>query len=265
MNKDVQILISAMHQKDYSIFNNSNIRTNALMINQCDKSDVQEIQQNGNLFRIISTTDRGLSKSRNLAVENAQGKFCLICDDDEIFVDDLELKIKEAYIRNPQADIIIFKMSNYKCGLGEKARRLKKLDCLKVSSWQISFRLSSIKGNIYFDTNLGAGTPNGAGEENKFLIDCYKKGMKIYYEPVEIASVAQEKSTWFSGYDKKFFYNRGKTTRYILGLPISFLYAFHFLLFKHKLYKDNITLWQASKYLLKGVFAESIDGKYEQE
>ena len=50
---------------------------------------------------------------------------------------------------------------------------------LRVCSCQITFKRASIIDNkLIFDVKLGAGTGNGAGEENKFLLDCYDKGLK---------------------------------------------------------------------------------------
>lgn len=130
---------------------------------------------------------------------------------------------------------------------------------LRVISTQISFKTASIKEQIKFDTILGAGTPNGCGEENKFLLDCHKAGLQIYYVPVEIASIVPKQSTWFFGYNQKFFFNRGKTTRYMLGVPISILYAVHFLILKHRKYHKDISFWQAGRFLFKGIIAKDID------
>lgn len=262
MKKRFEILLSGMYQDDDSIFSKSNIKTNALMINQCDVNEIHQYEQNGKQLRTISTTDRGLSRSRNLAIENAIGDYCLLSDDDEYFVEDLEKKVLTAYEFFPQADVIIFKMNNQPCKLGAKIKKLKKYDCLRVSSVQISFKLSSIKDKIKFDTNLGAGTPNGAGEENKFLLDCYKEGLSIYYVPDEIGAVAQEQSTWFNGYDTKFFFNRGKTTRYVLGLPMATLYAIYFLIFKHKIYKKNISFFCAMKHLFRGLSKKDVNSTF---
>lgn len=179
-------------------------------------------------------------------------------DDDEFFVEDLESIVLKAYDYFQDADIIIFNMNNRPRTLGDIPRRLRKYELLKVSSWQISFRLKSVKNKIKFDSRLGAGTGNGASEENKFLLDCYKSNLKIYYYPAEIASVAQNQSTWFHGYDHKYFYNRGKTTRYILGYPMAVLYAFYFVIKKRTLYKKDTTLFKALKAILKGIFSDEL-------
>lgn len=257
-----QILLSCMNVADFSIVQKSHLENvDCLLINQCN-TETDGFVQSGR-HHMFNTSTRGLSVSRNLALQHSKADICLLSDDDEVFCPGLENTVLSAYNSYPDADVIIFKMTNYPTKLGNKARRLKKYDLLRVASWQISFKTSSVKGKIGFDTKLGAGTPNGAGEENKFLLDCHKAGLKIYYVPEEIASVAQVESTWFSGYNQKYFFNRGKTTRYILGLPISVLYAVHFLILKYKRYHKDISTWQAGRFLFKGIMAKDIDAKYE--
>lgn len=257
---DFEVLLSCMNESDFSVIERSNLKkVPATVVNQCDTDEESE----EGVHRMYKSTLRGLSVSRNTALEKSRGDICLLSDDDEVFRSDLESAVLKAYREQPEADVIIFKMSNYPCKLGSKPKKLKKLDLLKVSSWQISFKTAAVKGKIRFDTRLGAGTENGAGEENKFLLDCRKAGLEIYYVPVEIASVAQENSTWFSGYNERFFFNRGKTTRYILGFVFSVLYALYFLLAKRNLYKKDIKARRACVFLFKGILAKGIDAKYE--
>ena len=115
------------------------------------------------------------------------------------------------------------------------------------------FSKSDIITNITFDINLGAGTNNGGGEENKFLLDCYKAKLQIYFVPHKIASHYKQVSTWFFGYDANYFYNRGKSTRYIFGFWFACLYGVYFLLAKYSVYKGTIPLWTAAKNLFYGI------------
>ncbi len=74
----------------------------------------------------------------------------------------------------------------------------------------ITFRLKSIqKANIFFNVLFGSGSIYESGEESLWLREARKKGLKVYLYPAVIASVDYSKSTWFRGYNEKFFYDKG--------------------------------------------------------
>ena len=81
----VEVLMSVMNQTDMSIGHQSHVDTDLLIINQCDHDDYEEQIVDGHLWRMISTTERGLAKSRNMAIKNAKGDICVLADDDEIY------------------------------------------------------------------------------------------------------------------------------------------------------------------------------------
>lgn len=255
----LEILMSCMYQKDDMLVRVSKITGDVLVVNQCDEEAYTEFSTQDGLARMYSTKQRSLTKSRNMAVRNAKGDICLLCDDDEIFVKDYDKKIIKAYEQLPQADVIIFKMENRPSAFPDKIMRMRFPQTLHVSSWQISFRRENLlKANVFFDELLGAGTGNGAEEELKFLCDCERAGLQIYYVPVEIASVAQAESTWFKGFTEQFFENRGATTRYILGLPTAILYAFYYAVRKRKLYREQISFTGALRVMLRGILENKI-------
>lgn len=255
----LEILLSCMHQKDFSLIEKSQITGNAVVINQCDCDAYEEQLTSNGLARMFSTTQRGLTKSRNMAIEKANSDICLLCDDDEVFVPEYENRIIKAYQKLPEADVIIFKMKNRTPSFEDKVIRLRFPKTMKVSSWQISFKKESLqKANIKFDEFLGAGTGNGAEEELKFLTDCEKAGLRIFYVPSVIASVAQAESTWFEGFNEQFFINRGATTRYILGAPLATLYGVYYVVKKKQLYQKQLTMPAAFKAIFKGILENKI-------
>ena len=71
---------------------------------------------------------------------------------------------------------------------------------------------------------MGSGTGNGGGEENRFMMDCYKTKLPMYYTPINIATVLPGESQYFHGYDNKWCRNFGWTTRRLLGLFLGSLY-----------------------------------------
>ena len=267
---NLEVLISCMNQQDMRIAEQTGIQTDALIVNQRPQAELTDDVsldcnalevQNGlrGTIRMIRTNTRGLSKSRNLAIQHAVGDVCLLCDDDEQLDSSYEDTILKAYEALPDADIICFRISNQPSRLTQKTQQLTKWTAMRIASWQITFRRESIvKSVIRFDEDMGAGTGNGGGEEVKFLRDCIESGLKAYYVPKSIGTVAQTDSTWFQGFDRDFFYKRGITNRYMLGLPVSILYAAYYTMVKKDLYKEYVTPWQSFKYTLDGIISNDI-------
>lgn len=255
----LEILMSCMHQTDDALIAASHITGSAVVVNQCDRNEEQRYTTEQGQVRFLSTTQRGLTKSRNMAIAHSTADVCLLCDDDQVFVPGYEEKILGAYEKFPQADVIIFRMVNYPCSFGDSPRPLKFPQTMHVASWQISFRRERIlEKGIHFDELLGAGTGNGAEEELKFMLDCQRAGLSIWYVPVEIATVAQQESTWFAGFNEKFFYDRGATTRYILGAPLAAAYAVYYVAKKKEKYQSLLSPAQAMKAIFRGMWENPI-------
>jgi glycosyltransferase involved in cell wall biosynthesis len=261
----LEILLSCMNQSDERLIGESRITADALVVNQCGREGVREFPTDHGRVRWIDSATRGLTVSRNLAVEESDAGVCLLCDDDEVFEEDYEKKILDAYKLLPQADVVIFNMVNRPAVLGTEVKPLRFPKTMRVSSWQISFRRQRlVDSGVRFDELLGAGTGNGAEEELKFLTDCEKAGLKIYYVPEAIASVAQAESTWFHGFDETFFYNRGATTRYILGYPVAAMYALYYVVRKKEMYAEYLSPMKALKAIFRGMHDNKITKQAEE-
>ena len=258
--------MSCMFQQDDTLVCRTGLTGDVVVINQCDEESYREYTTGGGTVRFFSTKQRGLTKSRNMALENARADVCMLCDDDETFVPDYVQKITQAYETLPEADVVIFKMANRPASFPERVQPLRFPMTMKVSSWQISFRRRALlDAGIRFDPYLGAGTGNGGEEELKFLLDCQRAGLKIYYVPVEIASVAQTESTWFHGFTEHFFENRGATTRYILGTWIASLYAVYYVICKRNLYRDSISPAAALRATFRGIRRNKIGRQIQED
>ena len=255
----LEVLMSCMYQTDDRLVSKSGLTGDVVVINQCDREEVAVYPTANGTTRMFSTTQRGLTKSRNMAIGKACGDICLLCDDDESFVPDYEDRILGAYQDLPQADLIVFKVEGKRQSLPEKVMRLKFPQTMRVSSWQISFRREKLlAAGVRFDELLGAGTGNGAEEELKFLLECQRAGLVMYYVPVTIASVAQQVSTWFKGYDEKYFENRGATTRYIMGFFLASAYAVYYVIDKRHTFAETLTPAQALRATFRGILENKI-------
>ncbi len=255
-SEDIEVLISAMNLSDISIIKNSNVRSSALIINQCDNEDYKEENTDYGKIRLISTVQRGLSRSRNMAIQQSRCKYCLICDDDEVLEEGYCKLINETFKKYPQAGIICFKIKFGNKKFPNKTNRINYLNSLRVSSPQMVLNMEIIKKkSVFFDERFGSGTKIGSGEENIFMYDCLKKGIEIIYVPELIAEIKPGESHWFKGYNKKYFYNRGIIIRRLMGKGIGFFYCMYFIFTKYRIYKKDSKFIIALKNILKGLNA----------
>lgn len=136
---------------------------------------------------------KGVAKSRNNNIKLATGDIAFFGDDDVTFRSHYIETLKETFLSNPDADVILFKV---KTGPGEpeyknyperKVEMKKKL--FSVSTVEIAFRVKNIKeSGIFFDERFGAGMELLINsEETIFIEDCIKKGLKVMFIPEYIA------------------------------------------------------------------------------
>ena len=209
----LEVLMSAMYQKDLSLAKQCKPETDVLIINQCDEESYCEEIYNGHKIRMISTTERGLSKSRNTALKNAQGDICVFCDDDVVYNDGYKEEILKAFNETPDADIIAFnvhhKNARHKMKINKSFKKAPRFRM--YCSVSLAFKQKNITDKkIWFNKLFGAGSGViTSGEESVWQYDAKKKGLHIYEHPFCIAEVAQSDSTWFNGYNEQFFYDKG--------------------------------------------------------
>lgn len=254
----IEVLIATMNQENYNFIENMNLSTDAVIVNQCLENKKYSLKSQLNCYKIIESSEKGLSKSRNLAIKNSNADICLLADDDEVLEDDYELKILNAYDKHPDADIIAFQVQRQ--GNPNRYKRFRKrkswdnyLTCMKIASVEISFRRESIvsKG-IRFNENIGAGRKFSNGEENIFLYDALKNGLKILYLPINIGYVDNSESSWFKGYTDDYFYSAGAKF-YNMSKHFYPLLILQFAVRKYSIYKDNYSLFKATKKMFDGV------------
>lgn len=250
-----------MHQKDASIIERTGVQSDVVVINQCDHNSIEEfdfVNKKGKIChaKFICTTERGLSRSRNMAIRYAEGDICQICDDDQTVSENGEEVICKVYEEHPDVGVIAFSLirKDIVKKYPDKPQNISFSQILRTNSLQITFKREQIiNADITFDTKLGSGTGNGGGEENKFLFDCKNKDIKLFYSPEIIGTVYPSSSQWFKGYTPQFMRNQGWACRRILGSFWGFLYCVHYGYSHRSKYKD-MNVINAWCYLLRGYF-----------
>ena len=250
-----EVLIATMNNSNCEkLLSNMNVK-NAVLINQITNDNVEMTNINDDLHNIISVKDRGLSKSRNLAIKNSTADICLIADDDMFYYDDYEEKVLAAYSDFPDADMIAFVVThdNRKTKKILREGKVGFLNSNKIQSVQLSFkRKSIIDAGIKFDELFGAGSVYNFGEENIFMTDCRKAGLKLYFKPIVIANLYDTgQSTWFNGYNERYFINRGAIFKRMTKLFYPVL-IIQFAIRKYKLYRKEMNIIKALRLMFIG-------------
>lgn len=257
------VLLSCMNS-DSSIVQRSNIQTDVIVINQCDNNSKKKLsfknkkgQECEVLF--VNSKSRGLSRSRNIAITLAtKWDYALLADDDEIFDDNYESTILDAYMEC-KADLITFVVKRTGKNYQVHKTKMKFSTILRTSSVQISFSLRKIIANdLQFDVKMGAGTGNGSGEEVQFIMQCKKKGLQLYYYPYQIATLIDGgDSTWFLGFNERYFQNRGWAARRTFGLLGGGLFILYNVFHnKRKFVNEGLSLTAILKNCFIGIISK---------
>lgn len=75
----IQVLAAAMNQSDHSLIEKMNIRTDAIIGNQCDRNSVEEFQVNGHNIKYLNFNERGVGLNRNNSLIPRNGRYFAFC------------------------------------------------------------------------------------------------------------------------------------------------------------------------------------------
>lgn len=247
---EIEVLVSTMNLSNKEeLIKNMNIKTKYTIINQTQ--NIEAIQENN----VYNYNEKGLSRSRNRAISQAQEEICIIADDDVEYVDNYETIIKNAYEKHKDADIITFYMESLNPNRPikkVKAKKINQITAMRIISSQISFKKQSlINNNITFDEDFGAGAKYNRSEETIMLVDAIRKDLKIININETIGTIKQDSSTWFEGFNEDFFFKQGACF-YRINRKTYLLLIMQYAIRKYKLYKQNLTIKTAILNMLKG-------------
>ena len=237
----LQTLVATMHRTDHSLLEKMNIRSDAIVGNQCDRNEVETFLYQNHQIKWLSFAERGVGLNRNNTLMRADGDIVLFADDDVVYCDDYAQTICHYYETHPEADVVIFNF-RMRRGNGEYYERVRKEG--RANSWSvtrygtycISARTEKLKlANVHFHLMFGGGSRFSSGEDSIFLQDCIKKGLKVYTCRKIIGTLDHGQSTWFQGYTDKFFYDKGVAFA-MISKSLAVPYAAYHCLKHRKLY-----------------------------
>lgn len=235
---DIEILIATMHQDSldfllsmFPFVHFSNFRI--LIVNQTQSGTILKSEYSN--IRVINSFEKGLSKSRNLALENALGKILVLADDDVVYQEGFDSTIIKAYNQFPKAAAIRF------CAVKTNGDLIKKyperskanlnvVDILNTSSIEMTFNADILdQSKIRFDENFGLGGIFEMGEEAVFLFDLKNKNQSLVFDSQVIVKHQELTSSDKKSIREKYFIQGALFTRifksnYIYWIFVKFFF-----------------------------------------
>lgn len=257
----LQLLVSAVGEEPQQLAEKMNLSTEAIIVNQTDCFAYQEFERKGRKIKAYSFAERGVGLSRNNALLRAEEEICLFSDEDIVYRDDYEKLVLQEFEKNPEADMILFNVEvapERRTYHIEDYGRVKWYNSGRYPTYSFAFRLEKVrKKNITFSLLFGGGAKYSNGEDSLFLKECIEKGLKVYCAPVTIGEETLRQSTWFQGYNEKFFFDRGVLYYHLYG-KLKKLIALRFLL-KHKQVMCKQIPWKNAYKLMKDGMKEAAE------
>jgi glycosyltransferase involved in cell wall biosynthesis len=221
-NQDLEILVSTMNRNslDFLIpmfpFGHFS-KYSILIINQTQENNL--LDSPFPTVRVINSFEKGLSKSRNLALKNAIGKIVLIADDDVAYRKNFDATIVQAHNRYTNKAAISFCIEKPNGLLFKKYLTKAKLDLglmelFNVLSIEISLNKSVLdKIGVTFDEDFGLGSQFEMGEEAIFLSDIKEQNQQIGFVPTVIATHPEISSNEILDYKQRYYIQGAFLTR----------------------------------------------------
>ncbi len=252
----IQTLVSGVQLNTAEVAQKMNLQTDSIIINQCDENSYAEYSHNGHKICCYSFAERGVGLSRNNAFMRSSADIILFSDEDIVYEDGYADMILSAYEANSDCDMILFNMevspdrATYHI---DRPTRVHRYNCGRYPTYSFSCKRESImRSNISFSLLFGGGAKYCNGEDSLFIDEAIKKGLKVYALPITIGREVPRPSTWFEGYNDKFFYDRGVLYKHLYGL-LAPVMAIRFV-YKHRAVLDgDMNTNKALKLMKKGI------------
>lgn len=257
MAEDLEVLISALGKDAQALASGMNLECDAVLVDQGSRDDRYEFSTSeGHIIRVIESGERGIGRSRNMALEEARGRVVLFADDDIVYSEGYAESILKAFEAHPEADIIMFNVNvseDRKTYRIDKEIRVHKWSVGRYPAYAAAARLDSIRrAKVSFSLLFGGGARYSNGEDSLFFMDCLRAGLKVIAVPVTIGSEIPRESTWFHGFNDKFFLDRGVLYSFLYGNAAG-IWALRFVLAKRRTYAGQMKPSDAFKLMRKGI------------
>ena len=252
----VQLLISCVDKNIPELIKKLQLESPAVIVNQCDEDKEEHVKEAGFPVDIYYRNERGVGRSRNLALSKADTDICLFGDEDIVYTKGYEAMIEAEFAAHPEADGIMFQVEvdpSRKTYQNDEYGKVTLWNCGRYPAYSMAFRRTKLHDTgVRFSLLFGGGAPYSNGEDSLFIRQLIKAGMQIYKSPVSIGEEIPRPSTWFTGYHEKFFFDRGVLYHFLYGAAAP-IWGFRFVFTKRSEMCQQIPWTKAYKLLLDGI------------
>ncbi|MBO4610254.1 MAG: glycosyltransferase family 2 protein [Lachnospiraceae bacterium] len=265
-----ELLVSCVKKDPHELATQMNIASDAVIVSQLEEKDSEEtFELAGNVVRAIKSATRGVGLNRNICIENSTADVILFSDEDIVYEKEYAYTVMREFDAHPEADILLFNVKvcdERRTYWNEDFRQVKWYNCGRYPAYSIAARASALKmSGVKFSLLFGGGAKYSNGEDSLFLSDCLKAGLKLYATPVCIGEEIPRPSTWFNGYNDKFFYDRGVLYLFLYGKTAK-LWGYRWLLKMKPQYSGDITFDKAKRLLFLGIAdGDDVDREFDEE
>ena len=165
----LQVLAAAVNKDVHALADSMNLETDAIIVNQCDCYAYEEFEQNHHTIKCFSMPERGVGLNRNTALLHADGELVFFSDEDIRFYPGYEKMVCEAFLKNPDADLITF---NFKVDASratyynKEERRIRWYNYGRYPTFCVAAKLASLRSaNVSFSLLFGGGAKYSNGED----------------------------------------------------------------------------------------------------
>lgn len=134
----------------------------------------------------------GVAQSRTEAVLRTQTPFVLFADDDQGFSPSGWTSLLTLFGERADLDFLCLRLRTQdgawrKPYGGERERRVRFLNCLKVGTPELALRVASVRAaGLTFDRNFGAGARYPIGDEAVFICDALRASLRGLHASIDV-------------------------------------------------------------------------------
>jgi glycosyltransferase involved in cell wall biosynthesis len=150
-------------------------------------------------FNSVTTSEIGVTKSRNTVLRSTRTKYLLFADDDIEFIGK-GIESAVSYLEaHPNCDLVLAQVIDANGALRKdyptREEKLTRFNSAKAGTIEMIVRVDSIRSKrVNFDENFGAGADNYLGDEYIFITDLLKAGGSATFLPITIAIHSEDSS-----------------------------------------------------------------------